>query len=201
MYHYTKTNETRECLCCKQSDHSNGKVFHPGNPSAGQTKYSSRSESCPICQSGNRTGGRGWTLEPNRSVSSCSSWLLWSSCLECERDYDDVWGGMFSFTLVCSFLPPEGEWVFSRGGERNGEQRTKWTFCACLTHELYNNTQPLFSSVVPVGEHLLLSLWWLCEKLLRCKKNIYKYMVYWLEWTLFIECFFMQSLGQCLFFY
>lgn len=86
-------------------------ITHEGPLVGTQRFHRCRSELQPACrsisQSGNRTEDLDWTLEPNRSVSSCSSWLLWSSCLECDSDSNDVWGSMFSFPFFLLLLPKE----------------------------------------------------------------------------------------------
>lgn len=112
------------------------------------------------------------TLEPNRSVSSCLLWLLSSSCLECDSDNNEVWKGMFSFFFHLSFARGRIG-VFQRGGELNSKQSGLPVHVSLTNLQLYDHSFHLFS----VGEHLLLSLWWLCEELLR-----YKNTVYWVEW-------------------
>lgn len=59
---------------------------------------------CSISQSGNRTEDLDWRLVPYRSVSSCSLWLLWSSCLERDSDSIDVQGIVLSFDFSFSLF-------------------------------------------------------------------------------------------------
>lgn len=63
-------------------------------------------------------------------------------------------------------------------------------FCAWPTRTSSNHHYPLLS----VGEHLLLSLQWLCEKLLKYKNCLLTWM------NLFIDCFFMQCWNNVYFY-
>lgn len=95
----------------------------------------------------------------SRPVSSCSSWLLWSSCWSMT--------GMRMVFEEAFFSLPFILWLRTYGW-----LPVRWTFCAWLTWTLYNHC---FHHFV-FGEQLLLSLRRLCEE---------KKKVYWLEWIYF----------------
>lgn len=122
------------------------------------------------CQSGIRT-----RLGLSRTVSSCSSWLLWSTSLDWESDDTDIWGKCFGFGF-CSL---------NREGTENGGERTKTEGRWTSVHVSPND----FTTKTFLGRgHLsdVLSLWWFCEKL-------FSGFLTWMD--LFVDCFFMQRSG------
>lgn len=148
-------------LCFKSGDRIKLRGIQLAETIGGGKSLATATGGChSVSQSGNRADDKDWTLELKRSVSSCSSFLLWSSCL------DFLW--VFVFLSL-----EEGRCLLARRGVKQ-RRWTKWTFRAWLTDKTLRHYK---TTVFSVGgaPSLTLMIVWETFKMIR-------HMVYWLEW-------------------